>query len=112
MRGFLCKNHNGAITLSSVTANAPGKPDVRPLPKGASLIIGTLDNGLSLCVYEISFKVPAESKDLIYDLSVPRHMLVASGDVNNNGGILYHGQNRFATREMIDITKVLVCFLF
>ena len=107
MRGFLCKNDQGSVTLTSIQARAKSVPTVSPIAKGAALIVGTADGTQTLCVFEILLKVPAESKNLIYDLSTPHHILVASGDVEE-GRISYHRSNRFVTEEKIDVTKILV----
>ena len=105
-------NNQGTITITSATAESNSRPKMSPLAKGASYNAKTLDSGLLLCIYEVALGVPEESKDLLFDLAAPRHMLVASGNVIG-GSISYHGfRNRFVTPEKIDITKGSVSFSY
>ena len=112
MRGFICMNNQGTITITSATAESNSRPKMSPLAKGASYIAKTLDSGLLLCIYEVALGVPEESKDLLFDLATPLHIVVASGNVLG-GSINYHGfRNRFSTPEKMDITKGYVSFSY
>ena len=112
MRGFVCMNNKGTITLSSAIAKGLTTPEIHPLATGAKSVINTFESGMSVCIFEVALNVPEESKDLLFDLTKPLHLLIASGDVNG-GVISYHGpRGRFVTREKIDITKGLVCFSY
>ena len=106
---MLCKKEpTDIVTLTSFKASARRRPDIQNLAKGHNAIFSAKDGSMTFCVYQRTITVPEESRDIMYDLSVPRHLLIAAGETNENGQIRYHGQDRFPTPNPIDVMRFRV----